>query len=154
MEGWKYTYQQNNDCVLTLNFRVKMGMFQNISLVAAVLELYFCCGMIFGWANLVKIFKNEGFFSKGCVQDISLEVDYEYERNISDYVEPEKVKCVQDEALTKVFVSASTLFSIAALATGIIYDKFGTSVTRMIGNGLFLAGITALILATPGESDK
>jgi len=30
-----------------------------------ILETFLCCGTIFGWANLVKIFYEEGFYRKG-----------------------------------------------------------------------------------------
>lgn len=125
-----------------------------MSMVAAVIELYFCCGMIFGWVNLLKVFNGEGFFSDGCPsseQSIDVEVDLTIQ-SLNTTVTEEN--CKRDESLTSVFVTASTIFSVTALFTGIIYDRFGTAITRYIGNVLFVCGVVLLAIARPQETDR
>jgi len=132
-----------------------LGM-REVSMVATVIELYFCCGMIFGWPNLVQVFERDGFFAAGCGSDTSANtsaIDIEVS-NIAKRDAEVESECIQDESLTAVFGYASAVFSVTALFTGIIYDRYGTAITRHIGTGIFVLGIVVMAAATPGKSDR
>ena len=102
--------------------------------VAAVIEFYFCTGIFFGWANLAKIYIGEGFFSCG-----------------NTTIPENAVEC--SDSLTTVFVMSSTCFSVFGLFGGIMYDQFGTAVTRYAANALFIVGVALVAMASPGSTD-
>ena len=99
--------------------------------LAAVLEIYFCTAIFFGWPNLSKIFREEKFFACGNVTAIE--------------------QCSID--LSVPFVGSTSMFCIFALVCGVIYDKFGTAATRLLGNILFLLAVVLLAIAKPGSTD-
>ena len=151
-------------CLMSIIFvDEKMGVgIRELSTVATVLELYLCCGMIFGWANVVKVFKGEGFFSLSCGNDEEDgDVFQPIEVNLSSPASSDAAtdtKCDvekgQNGALTDVFVMASTLFSVMALFTGVIYDKYGSTITRHLGASIFVVGNVFLFIAKPGKTDR
>ena len=128
-----------------------MGLkMRDVSLVATLVELYFCCGMIFGWPNVVKVFLTENFFCSGC-DCAEQKIDVEVEMNSTKSVVSQE--CQQDNMLTKAFEIPSTIFSITALFAGIIYDRFGSSITRFAASVLFLLGNVFLFIAKPMHTD-
>ena len=136
---------------------------RELSTAATVVELYLCCGMIFGWANVVKIFKSEGFFSLSCGNDGTDDGDafQPIEVNLTSLATTDDTTDAicdgergQNSAMTNVFVMASTLFSVMALFTGVIYDKYGSTVTRHLGTAIFVVGNVFLFIAAPGQSDR
>ena len=54
----------------------------------------------------------------------------------------------------KTYTTAATLFSVFGLFVGIIYDKYGTMVTRSIGLVMFIAGNVFIIMAKTDDHSK
>jgi hypothetical protein len=141
-----------------------MQLSHNGQMLLTVLEIFLCCGTIFGWPNLLKILKEEEFYIAKS-GNISIAVTGAPEEPKEDEKSPQQI---QDEAFTAIFTlgriqydtskvidfSATTLFAVAAFAAGILMDSVGSLKTRLVGLVLFIAGTTLVTIATPGETDK
>ena len=128
-----------------------MGLkMRDVSLVATLIELYFCCGMIFGWPNLVKVFSDEHFFCTGC--DCA-EPPIDVEVQVTSSPGANSTECEKDYMMNLAFELPSTIFSITALFAGFIYDRFGSSITRLSASALFLLGNILLFMAEPMAND-
>merc|ERR1712227_147928 len=118
--------------------QVHQNMVSPVVLVAAaVIEYYFCTGLVFGWPTLSQIFINDGFFNCDNV-------------TVAEGEPP----CNQQLSLTMIFIRSSTAFSVTGFFAGMIYDKFGTTVARTIGNIGFFIGVGLIAIAEPGVSDN
>jgi len=108
------------------------------------LETFMCCGVLFGWPNLVKIYKNQNFFQ--CdepLPNITVTSD-------ASNVEPEvteEIECGQEQQLVRAYQYATVVFAAMGVIVGIIFDKFGTSATRLTGLVLFILGNIVMIMA-------
>ena len=128
--------------------------YKNIFYVAAtVVEFYFFTGLFFGWPNFSKIFLQENFFA--CDDEaIANNATATGSATGNPTAMSNGTRCEsQTTALTSVFVTSSTCFSVTGLAAGIIYDRMGTAVTRLTANVLLIGGVLLLIFAQPGQTD-
>ena len=121
-------------------------MSQNKYLVVlcSALETFLCCGILFGWPNLVKIFKEENFFE--CQVSGTNITGTEGELPSS-----ENDECNQMQKLVQAYQYACVIFAALGVVVGIIFDKFGTTATRMTGLVLFLSGNIVMITAGDGN---
>ena len=76
-----------------------MQLSHNGQMLLTVLEIFLCCGTIFGWPNLLKILKEEEFYMAKS-GNISLAVTGAPEEPKEDEKSPQQI---QDEAFTAIF---------------------------------------------------
>uniref|UniRef100_A0A4W5LBB4 Solute carrier family 43 member 3a n=1 Tax=Hucho hucho TaxID=62062 RepID=A0A4W5LBB4_9TELE len=82
-------------------------------------------GIAYGWASLVFILKNDGYFSDLC--DIT-----------ANATDPE---CSgQDEQFSLVFTVASFSMNFLRFPLGFLFDRFGTMATRLLATCLYTTG--------------
>ena len=90
-----------------------------------------------------KIFEGENFFHDVCEVEPSLNVTTRETSNGG---------CDESGArLFKTYTTAATLFSVFGLFVGIIYDKYGTTITRLLGLVMFVVGNLFIIGAQNGN---
>ncbi|KAK3091041.1 hypothetical protein FSP39_016706 [Pinctada imbricata] len=130
-------------------------------------ECLLFCGLHYGWAPLVYVFKNEGIYGDLCEQTLNSSnllyknasfdhiISYSIEdcRNcssnkngtaISSTADHHKCKA-QDDKFAMTFTVASTIVCAGCVVFGHINLKFGTRVTRILSMTIFILG--ALMLA-------
>ncbi|XP_059202485.1 equilibrative nucleobase transporter 1-like [Centropristis striata] len=104
-----------------------------LTLITGLLECLIFAGVVFGWASLVFVLKKENYFSFLCV-------------NITGVNATRDLDCSgQDEQFSLVFTIASFLFTFLTLPNGFIFDRFGTTVSRLFA--IFLCTIGTLMVA-------
>ena len=83
-----------------------MQLSHNGQMLLTVLEIFLCCGTIFGWPNLLKILKEEEFYiiKSG---NISVAVTAGPEEPKEDEKSPQQI---QDEAFTAIFTLGRTVY--------------------------------------------
>jgi len=121
---------------------------------SSVAETILICGVLFGWPNLSKIFEAEGYFVNRCQSDAepdSLNITTAATTSNSSSVEG---CALSENALFKTYTTAATLFSVFGLFVGIIYDKWGTMVTRLIGLVLFVLGNVFILMSHTVDHSK
>ncbi|XP_074504873.1 equilibrative nucleobase transporter 1-like [Sebastes fasciatus] len=112
-----------------------------LTFVTSVLECLCFVGAVFGWASLAFVLKTEGYFSSLCV-------------NTTGVNETQVLDCsVQDEQFTLVFTIASFSFSFLTLPNGFLFDRFGTTVPRLLGICLFTTGTLMFAFSTAAWSN-
>lgn len=115
------------ECVGTMRVRY------SLTFASGLVECLCFAGAVFGWASLVFVLKTEGFFSSLCV-------------NATGVNASQPLDCSgQDEQFSLVFTIASFMNNFLTLASGFLFDKFGTTVTRLCAISLYT--VAALILA-------
>ena len=126
------------------------------SVVFAVLEGVLCAGLVFGWPSLAFVLKRERFFCNTNSQLITVNETTAYPKNWSlDYNLSHETQCdlnTQKESLVAVYSVGCGCFSIGALIAGIVYDKFGTLVSRISGSTLFTCGCVLFSFTYPESS--
>ncbi|XP_029950118.1 solute carrier family 43 member 3-like [Salarias fasciatus] len=95
-----------------------------LTLLSGMLECLCFAGVVFGFASLVFVLKEEGYFSDLCVSQTANGT------GCSD----------QDERFSLVFTIASFLNNFLTLINGFVFDHFGTLVTRLLGVSLYTTG--------------
>ncbi|KAJ3614242.1 hypothetical protein NHX12_017816 [Muraenolepis orangiensis] len=110
-----------------------------LTLTSGIVECLGFAGMVFGYASLVFILKQDGYFSEMCV-------------NVTGANNTMVIDCSgQDESFSLVFTIASFLISFLSLPNGYLFDRFGTMVTRLLGIFLYTSG-TLLMAFSNAES--
>ncbi|XP_054636069.1 solute carrier family 43 member 3a [Dunckerocampus dactyliophorus] len=100
-----------------------------MTLLSGLLECMFFAGIVFGFASLVFVLKEEGYFSQLCSSSPGT--------NWTDIVQD----CSgQDEKFALVFTIASFLNNFMVLFSGIVFDRFGTLVTRLLAINIYCIG--------------
>ncbi|XP_037546002.1 solute carrier family 43 member 3a [Nematolebias whitei] len=102
-----------------------------LTLASGMLECLCFAGVVFGYASLVFVLKDDGYFSELCVSNVSL--TQAGEQTSSDCRD-------QDEQFSLVFTIASFLNNFLNLVNGFLFDRFGTLVTRLLGISLYTTG--------------
>eukprot|EP00064_Thunnus_orientalis_P011603 superscaffoldBa00001689_g11634 len=100
-----------------------------LTLASGMLECLCFAGVVFGYASLVFVLKEEEYFSKLCVsvQDINGTLTG-------------KDCSHQDEQFSLVFTIASFLNNFLNIVNGYLFDRCGTMVTRLLGISLYTTG--------------
>ncbi|XP_042532335.1 solute carrier family 43 member 3 [Dipodomys spectabilis] len=92
------------------------------TLLTGLLECLGFAGVLFGWASLVFVFKTEHYFEELCEPNVEL---------MSNATE--KADCKgQDERFSLIFTLASFMNNFMTFPTGYIFDRFKTTVARLI----------------------
>lgn len=123
----------------------------------SVAESILICGVLFGWPNLSKIFESEGYFVNRCQSDLpepdSLNITTA--ATVSNSSSDDTEGCeLSANILFKTYTTAATLFSVFGLFVGIIYDKWGTMVTRLIGLVMFVLGNVFILMSHSVDHSK
>nr|CAG5998831.1 unnamed protein product [Menidia menidia] len=98
-----------------------------LTLLSGMLECLGFAGVVFGFASLVFVLKEEGYFGELCGSP----------SNSSSGL-PLTACSSQDEQFSMVFTIASFLNNFLSLVNGYLFDRFGTMVTRLLGMFLLL----------------
>ena len=98
-----------------------------VTFALAVFEMLFFGGLIYGWASLVYVFKEEGYFGNLCqVNETVLNQD----QNATMAT----VICdAQDANFNLVFTIGTILTLVFIAAAGYAFDTFGSRFTRILG---------------------
>ncbi|XP_070284131.1 equilibrative nucleobase transporter 1 [Myotis yumanensis] len=105
------------------------------TLLTGLLECLGFAGVLFGWASLVFVFKKEHYFEELCEADARL---------MGNATGMEDCKA-QDERFSLIFTLASFMNNFMTFPTGFIFDRFKTTVARLIA--IFLYTSATLIIA-------
>lgn len=93
-------------------------------LVWSVLEIFLFSALVYGWAALVVVLKQENFFHDLC--------EVKREGN-STIIENEVEDCIkQDERLNLVFLTGVISFSSTGIVSGAFLDRFGPRKARLL----------------------
>ncbi|EPY89800.1 solute carrier family 43 member 3 [Camelus ferus] len=111
------------------------------TLLTGLLECLGFAGVLFGWASLVFVFKTEHYFEELC----------ESQANLTGNV-TEQADCkAQDERFSLIFTLASFMNNFMTFPTGYIFDRFKTTVARLIAIFLYTSA-TLTIAFTSADS--
>ncbi|XP_071472258.1 equilibrative nucleobase transporter 1 isoform X2 [Marmota flaviventris] len=111
------------------------------TLLTGLLECLGFAGVLFGWASLVFVFKTEHYFEDLCEADAGL---------LSNATEQADCKA-QDERFSLIFTVASFMNNFMTLPTGYIFDRFKTTVARLLAI-FFYTSATLTIAFTSADS--
>ncbi|XP_033994150.1 solute carrier family 43 member 3b [Trematomus bernacchii] len=112
-----------------------------LTFATGLVECLCFAGAVFGWASLVFVLKTEGYFSSLCV-------------NTTGVNATQVLDCSgQDEQFSLVFTTASFLNNFLTLPNGFLFDRFGTTVARLLGTCLYTLGSLMLALSTAAFSN-
>ncbi|XP_037378136.1 equilibrative nucleobase transporter 1 [Talpa occidentalis] len=105
------------------------------TLLTGLLECLGFAGVLFGWASLVFVFKTEGYFEELCEPNAQLMANATGENGCK----------AQDERFSLIFTLASFMNNFMTFPTGYIFDRFKTTVARLIA--IFLYTTATLTVA-------
>uniref|UniRef100_A0A2K6KTV6 Solute carrier family 43 member 3 n=1 Tax=Rhinopithecus bieti TaxID=61621 RepID=A0A2K6KTV6_RHIBE len=105
------------------------------TLLTGLLECLGFAGILFGWPSLVFVFKNEDYFKDLCGQDAG---------PIGNATGQADCKA-QDERFSLIFTLGSFMNNFMTFPTGYIFDRFKTTVARLIA--IFFYTTATLIIA-------
>ncbi|XP_041790136.1 solute carrier family 43 member 3a [Chelmon rostratus] len=113
-----------------------------LTLASGMLECLGFAGVLFGFASLMFVLKEDGYFSQLCVSvpgtnDTTITTDCSR----------------QDEQFSLVFTIASFLNNFLTLVNGYLFDRFGTMVTRLLAICLYTTGTLLLAFSSPAFSE-
>ncbi|XP_074529428.1 solute carrier family 43 member 3b [Halichoeres trimaculatus] len=118
-----------------------MMLKRGLTFATGLLECLCFAGAVFGWASIVFVLKSEGYFSSLCVNTTGLNGT-------------QTLDCSgQDEQFSLVFTIASFMNNFLTLPNGFLFDRFGTTVARVLGILLYTMGTLLVAFSTPALSN-
>ncbi|NXI65931.1 S43A3 protein, partial [Anseranas semipalmata] len=109
------------------------------TLLSGLLECGAFCGIIFGWASLVYVLKDLGYFRELCQPSASPGPNRTLLPDCRG----------QDEQFSLVFTIGSFMNNFMTLPMGYIFDRFGTTVARLIAISLYTGGTLLVAFSVP-----
>ncbi|XP_072721903.1 equilibrative nucleobase transporter 1 isoform X2 [Ciconia boyciana] len=109
------------------------------TLLSGLLECGAFCGVIFGWASLVFVLKDLGYFKDLCQPTATPSPNRTLLPDCSR----------QDEQFSLVFTIGSFMNNFMTFPMGFIFDRFGTTVARLIAISLYTSGTLLVAFSTP-----
>ncbi|KAM9377554.1 equilibrative nucleobase transporter 1-like isoform 1-T2 [Pholidichthys leucotaenia] len=105
----------------------KFGMRRWLTFATGLVECLCFAGAIFGWASLVFVLKEDGYFISLC--------------DNSTATNGTQTGCrEQDSQFSVIFTIASFMNNFLTLPTGYLYDTCGTTVARLFGISVYTMG--------------
>ncbi|CAL8356772.1 unnamed protein product [Boreogadus saida] len=111
-----------------------------LTLATGIVECLGFAGLVFGFASLVFVLKQDGYFGQMCVNVTAA--------NNTSYTDCSG----QDEHFSLVFTIASFLIAFLSLPNGYLFDRFGTMVTRLLGISLYAIGTLIMAFSSAAYS--
>ncbi|NXR34727.1 S43A3 protein, partial [Zosterops hypoxanthus] len=112
------------------------------TLLSGLLECGAFCGIIFGWASLVFVLKDLGYFEGLCQPSATPSPNLTLGSDCSG----------QDEQFSLVFTIGSFMNNFMTFPMGVIFDRFGTTAARLIAISLYTGGTLLVAFSTPEMS--
>ncbi|XP_038641680.1 solute carrier family 43 member 3-like [Scyliorhinus canicula] len=127
----------------------RMGFVSNkfklyLSFATGLFECLGFAGVAFGWASLVLVLKKEDYFLDSCVP-LHNSSD-SGERNITTGCDP------QDQRFTLVFTVASFAFNVLAFPVGVLFDRLGTWITRLVAILMYTTATLMIAFSTAASA--
>ncbi|XP_075282501.1 equilibrative nucleobase transporter 1 [Opisthocomus hoazin] len=133
------------------------------TLVSGLLECGVFCGVVFGWASLVFVLKEHGYFGDLCRPPAPGPLPPATagpSRTLPPGTAPVPTATgpnrtllpdcsQQDEQFSLVFTIASFMNNFMTFPMGVIFDRFGTAVARLIAISLYTGGTLLVAFSTP-----
>ncbi|XP_077177067.1 equilibrative nucleobase transporter 1 isoform X2 [Paroedura picta] len=110
------------------------------TLLSGLVECMFFAGVIFGWASLVFVLKDLNYFKDLCVP---------FANQTANSTMDEDCRA-QDEQFSLIFTIGSFMNNFMTFPTGYIFDRFGTTVARLIAISFYTTG--TLLIAFSSEA--
>ncbi|XP_022045260.2 solute carrier family 43 member 3b [Acanthochromis polyacanthus] len=107
-----------------------------LTFATGLVECLCFAGAVFGWASLVFVLKQEGYFSSLCINATGI--------NSTQVLDCSR----QDEQFSLVFTIASFMNNFLTLPNGFLFDRFGTTVARLVGILLYTTGTLMVAFST------
>ncbi|NXB39477.1 S43A3 protein, partial [Eulacestoma nigropectus] len=109
------------------------------TLLSGLLECGAFCGIIFGWASLVFVLKDLGYFEGLCQPSATPGPNLTQGSDCSR----------QDEQFSLVFTIGSFMNNFMTFPMGVVFDRFGTTAARLIAISLYTGGTLLVAFSTP-----
>ncbi|NXN79726.1 S43A3 protein, partial [Bombycilla garrulus] len=109
------------------------------TLLSGLLECGAFCGIIFGWASLVFVLKDLGYFEGLCQPSATPGPNLTLGSDCSG----------QDEQFSLVFTIGSFMNNFMTFPMGVVFDRFGTTAARLIAISLYTGGTLLIAFSTP-----
>ncbi|XP_039409179.1 solute carrier family 43 member 3 [Corvus cornix cornix] len=107
--------------------------------LSGLLECGAFCGIIFGWASLVFVLKDLGYFEGLCQPSATPGPNLTLGSDCSG----------QDEQFSLVFTIGSFMNNFMTFPMGVVFDRFGTMAARLIAISLYAGGTLLVAFSTP-----
>nr|XP_060627853.1 equilibrative nucleobase transporter 1 isoform X1 [Anolis sagrei ordinatus] len=103
--------------------------------ISGLLECMCFAGVIFGWASLVFVLKDLHYFEDLCMSAANQTTN--------------QTDCsAQDEQLSLIFTIGSFMNNFMTFPTGYIFDRFGTTVARLLAISAYTSGTLLIAFST------
>uniref|UniRef100_A0A3P9KWM2 Solute carrier family 43 member 3a n=1 Tax=Oryzias latipes TaxID=8090 RepID=A0A3P9KWM2_ORYLA len=109
-----------------------------LTLLSGMLECLCFAGVVFGFASLVFVLKEDGYFSELCISNLQINSSLP----LTDCTS-------QDEQFSLVFTIASFLNNFLSLVNGFLFDRFGTFMTRLLAIFVYTSGTLLVAFSNP-----
>ena len=113
-----------------------LGLYQVLTISFGMCETLLFAGIVFGWASLVYILKQEGYYSHLCITSNSTNdpsvTDLPFQDSVTESGHYFHSCPEQDAQLQLVFTVATFSYEFLLLPLGLLMDKLGTLFMRLL----------------------